>query len=164
MNNENLKPLNTLPKSHQREIQRKGTEAAAEARRRKKNQRDIFTTLLDTSTQGKGRPFDLTKAKKTLEEIANSENITHEEKICIMQILKAETGDTKAAAYIRDTVEGKPATNAVVVYEPSPEQLEEAYSKGFDEAFNIIEAIADTETLLKFQQALIERTRRNEEE
>lgn len=82
MNNNNLKPLNTLTKSEQREIQKKGAEASVAARKERKKLKEALLLML---------------ANK---DIQND--------ICTAIIEKARGGDLRAFEIIRDTIGEKP--------------------------------------------------------
>lgn len=81
-NEQNLKPLNTLAKSVQREIQSKGGKARAEKIRERKTLREELLTLLEEGDNQK--------------------------KISLSLIQEAMTGNTKAYEIIRDTIGEKP--------------------------------------------------------
>lgn len=102
-NEQNLKVLSP---SEARENGRKGGLASAEARRKKRAMRETLQELLAMPI-AEGDLADITAAG-SLKEL-DGYNLTVQEKILLEVILKAVAGDVRAAEFIRDTVEGKPA-------------------------------------------------------
>lgn len=92
-NANNLVPLNTLPKSHQREIQQKGTAAAAKARAEKKALKETLLALLETPQEQDGETTDGYGA------------------IGAALFKQALSGNVKAFEVIRDTIGEKPTDN-----------------------------------------------------
>lgn len=137
LKNNNLISLADRPEEERREIAKQGAAASNKAQARRKSQKELFLTALTIGTQGKKKTKDITKINKTLEEIAEQEPITYEEKIIIKQILRAAAGDTKAAAYIRDTIGEKPAENVEIIHDISPEEAEQLREEGRKEATDL---------------------------
>lgn len=102
-NEQNLKVLSP---SEARENGRKGGLASAEARRKKRAMRENLQELLAMPID-EGDLADITAAGSL--KILEGLNLTVQEKILLEVILKAVAGDVRAAEFIRDTVEGKPA-------------------------------------------------------
>lgn len=88
------------------EAGRKGGLASGETRRKKRAMKEALQELLAMPI-GEGDLADITAAGslKALE----GANITVQDKILLEVILKAAAGDVRAAEFIRDTTEGKPA-------------------------------------------------------
>lgn len=86
---ENLRPFNELTEDEQRELARKGGQASAEARRRKKELRELLEIALS-------QPSEI---------VEGEDNYTA---ITAALVQKAIQGDTKAYEVIRDTLGQKP--------------------------------------------------------
>lgn len=79
---------------------RKGGKASGRARRKKKAMREVLENLLDLPLNNLEKPEKV----KCFLDFAKNKNVTIEEAVLMAQIVKAITkGDTKAAAFIRDT-------------------------------------------------------------
>lgn len=105
MNDENLK----VPTSNEaREIGRKGGIASGKARREKKAMKELLNDILDLPLKD-GKTDEI----KSLEEIEgkklNGKNVTVEQAMIYMQVLKALKGDTTAFVALRDTSGQKPS-------------------------------------------------------
>ena len=99
---ENLKPLSERTKAEQREIQSAGGKASGEARRRKKSMKAAAKLLLNL-------PAD-DKHARTLSDLGiDSEDITNQMAVLVAVMKKAQKGDVKAAAFLRDTMGESPA-------------------------------------------------------
>ena len=114
-NEQNLRPPFT-PKEA-REYGRKGAEASAKVRRRKRDMRETFRDLLDMPLK-----------EGDLEEVtalagANRKNVTVGEAIALIMANKAIKGDVRAAEFVRDTSGQRPAST-VQVTETSREASE----------------------------------------
>ena len=105
MNDENLKPLNTLAESEQREIARKGGKARAEQRRRIKTFQEIGEAL-SKATLKEGEIFELEKIRDIGQ--LKGANLSIKEIMFWKQVQKALDGDTKAFEVVRDTMGEKP--------------------------------------------------------
>ncbi len=105
MNDENLKVL--TPKEA-REQGRKGGIASGKARREKKAMKELLNDILDLPLKD-GKTDEI----KSLEEIEgkklNGKNVTVEQAMIFMQVLKALKGDTTAFIALRDTSGQKPS-------------------------------------------------------
>lgn len=89
-NEENLKPLNTLAKDKQREIQRKGGQARAKQRREAKQIKYYIDLLLS-------KPLKEEKLKARLEQAGvDTEDIDNKMAMVYMQWIEAGKGNTKA--------------------------------------------------------------------
>ena len=87
---------------------KKGGIASGKARRRKKAMRERLEILLNMPIKaGKIKDIEEIKNFAALE----GKNITVEDALMIIQIQKALTGDTTAAAFIRDTSGQKPSND-----------------------------------------------------
>ncbi len=108
MNKENLIPLNTLPKSHQREIQQKGTRAAAKSRAEKKALKDALLILLNSehdTADGKADGFAALGAAL---------------------FKQALNGNVRAYEVIRDTIGEKPVETIAI---DNTAEMREAYER-----------------------------------
>lgn len=86
----NLRPMNTLTESEQRELARKGGKASGQARRERKALRELLTIALEMPDETTGS--------------------TNAEAIVAALIDKAREGDVRAFESIRDTIGEKPTT------------------------------------------------------
>lgn len=115
-NEKNLIPFNALTQSEQRAIASQGGQASGAARRQYKKQKDIIKELLTLDV-----PDDT--MKEMLKKLGIDPSFGHG--INFSLALKALSGDTEAAKYVRDTAGEKPA-QAVEVSTPSgPIQIDE---------------------------------------
>lgn len=115
LNTQNLRPPFTPEEAL--EYGRKGAEASARARRRKRDMRETFRDLLDMPLK-----------EGDLEEVtalagANRKNVTVGEAIALIMANKAIKGDVRAAEFVRDTSGQRPAST-VQVTETSREASE----------------------------------------
>lgn len=100
-NADNLGDFRELTAEEQREIARKGGIASGEARRAKKELREIAEQMLELAVNA-GETGDLEFINDS------NKNLTAAQKIILEQIVKALKGDTKAAEFVRDTAGQKP--------------------------------------------------------
>lgn len=108
-NEQNLISFGDRSPRERREIARKGAEASNKKQREKKMFRETLEILLSMSLSG-GKAVDVDNIKNFAS--IKGKNISVQDAILIAQIQKAMKGDTKAAEYVRDTVEGKPNLKA----------------------------------------------------
>lgn len=99
--------LNMTPEQR-RENGRKGGIASGEAKRKKKAMRERLEILL-AMPLGKGEAIDIEDIQSFA--ALKKKNITVQEAVLVAQITRAMTGDTAAAAFVRDTVGEKPKDN-----------------------------------------------------
>ena len=117
-NNENLRPLNTLPKEDAKAIRSKGSYARAEKIRQRKSMKQMLDYLLEKEiTNKKG------ESKNTLEAISIS---------MIQQALK---GNVKAFECIRDTIGEK---NIDTIININQGQTIQVNKKDIDDAIKTI--------------------------
>ena len=131
-NEENLKkgePYRFRTGEQQVEVARKGGIASGEARRRKKAMRDTAKMLLD---------MQVPKAAKELKQKlavmgVSEEDFTYQTAVMVGVINQAMKGNTKAAAFLRDTVGENPAhDHREIVLDQKIEEFE--YHKQMEEA------------------------------
>lgn len=101
-NEENLKPVRTVEEA--RELGRKGGIASGEARRKKKTMREAAKMVMDMPI--KGYP-ELTARLKAMG--ISEEDLTFQMAVISSMMAKAMQGNTKAAAFLRDTAGENPA-------------------------------------------------------
>lgn len=106
-NEKNLKAPST---SEARERGRKGGQASAKSRRRKKAMKDLVLEMLS---------LDLTdefeeKLKQQAPMVMGKKKLTAEDAMIFGQMVKAMQGDTRAAAFIRDTAGETPVEKVEV--------------------------------------------------
>lgn len=107
-NPQNLKNLADRPKEERIEIAKAGAAAAVEARRKKKAMKEQLETLLALPSQNK-------KALSKMKALGiDDENADNQMQMLVSIFLKACTGDTFAANFIRDTVGEKPTDKHAV--------------------------------------------------
>lgn len=103
MPNPNLKPYEfTSDQSRTKAAEngRKGGIASGEAKRRKKAMREVLEDLLALPLNEEQAPEEV----KSFLDFSKKRNVTIEQAVLMAQIVKAITkGDTKAAAFLRDT-------------------------------------------------------------
>lgn len=100
----NLKPFDERTESERQEIARKGGVASGEARRRKKEMRNLANILLDAPANPNNK-----RLKKAFDDLGVSEeDRTKAMELLMAQLRKGVNGDTKAAEFVRDTAGQKP--------------------------------------------------------
>lgn len=132
-NEGNLKPVRT--KSEARERGRNGGKASGEARRRKKTMRETAQLILDMQI-----PNAAKELKAKLKAMGLTEDdFTYQSAIMIGIVNQAMKGNTKAAAFLRDTV----GENPMMLQEESSSSLadaiEDAYRERMGEAKDNVE-------------------------
>ena len=132
-NEGNLRPIRT--KSEARELGRKGGIASGEARRRKKTMRETAQLILDMQIPNAAKEL---KAKLKAMGLTE-EDFTYQSAIMIGIVNQAMKGNTKAAAFLRDTV----GENPMMLQEESgpslADAIEEAYRERMGEAKDNVE-------------------------
>lgn len=99
-NIKNLKPNSARTPEERHALAVKMGKASGEARRKKKAMKEVLETLLELPLNDTVAPEEL----KSFLDFGKNKNVTIEQAILMAQIVKAITkGDTKAAAFIRDT-------------------------------------------------------------
>ena len=148
-NEENLKkgePYRFRTGEQQVEVARKGGIASGEARRRKKAMRDTAKMLLD---------MQVPKAAKELKQKlavmgVSEEDFTYQTAVMVGVINQAMKGNTKAAAFLRDTVGENPAhelrerehDQKIAEFEYH-KQMEEAQRKESESTSSLADAIEE---------------------
>lgn len=94
-----------------------GGRKSAEARRRKKELREVFQTLL-SMPYDKGVLADIDKAENF--KALGKKNLTVGERIAVTQVVKALKGDQQAVMFIRDTSGQKPTERQEIGVIPVP--------------------------------------------
>lgn len=107
-NEQNLINLADRPAEERSEIAKAGAAASIEVRRKKKAMREQLETLLALPSKNKKA---LAKMKALGIETENADN---QMQMLASMFMKACTGDTQAATFIRDTVGEKPTDKHVV--------------------------------------------------
>ena len=122
-NNSNLKPSTSYSPEEWAEIARKGQAAQAEGRRRKRALREVLDTLL--GMQYTGSALDGNELAEAAQSAAKARGtaLDQYDAVAIAQIIKAQDGDTAAAAWVRDSAGDKPG-EAVTVQQLSAEDVE----------------------------------------
>lgn len=116
---DNLRPPTSYKPEEWAEIARKGQAAQAEGRRRKRALREVLDALL--SMEYTGTALDGTELAAAAK--AQDKRLDQYDAVAIAQIVKAQDGDTAAAAWVRDSAGDKPG-EAVTVQQLSAEDVE----------------------------------------
>ena len=122
-NNSNLRMPSSYAPDEWAEIARKGQAAQAEGRRRKRALREVLDALL--SMEYTGTALDGTELATAAQEAAKKQgkSLDQYDAVAIAQIIKAQDGDTAAAAWVRDSAGDKPG-EAVTVQQLSAEDVQ----------------------------------------
>lgn len=122
-NNNNLRMPSSYAPGEWAEIARKGQAAQAEGRRRKRALREVLDVLL--SMEYTGSALDGSELAAAAQEAAKKqgESLDQYDAVAIAQIIKAQDGDTAAAAWVRDSAGDKPG-ETVAVQQLSAEDVE----------------------------------------
>ena len=122
-NNNNLRMPSSYAPGEWAEIARKGQAAQAEGRRRKRALREVLDVLL--SMEYTGSALDGSELATAAQEVAKKQgkSLDQYDAVAIAQIIKAQDGDTAAAAWVRDSAGDKPG-EAVTVQQLSAEDVE----------------------------------------
>lgn len=122
-NNNNLRMPSSYAPGEWAEIARKGQAAQAEGRRRKRALREVLDVLL--SMEYTGDALDGSELATAAQEAAKARDTVLDQYdiVAIAQIIKAQDGDTAAAAWVRDSAGDKPG-EAVTVQQLSAEDVE----------------------------------------
>lgn len=113
-NNNNLRMPSSYAPGEWAEIARKGQAAQAEGRRRKRALREVLDALL--SMEYTGNALDGIELATAAQEVAKKqgESLDQYDAVAIAQIIKAQDGDTAAAAWVRDSAGDKPGETLAV--------------------------------------------------
>lgn len=122
-NNNNLRMPSSYAPGEWAEIARKGQAAQAEGRRRKRALREVLDTLLAMEYTGNALDDNELAAAAQSAAKARGTSLDQYDAVAIAQIIKAQDGDTAAAAWVRDSAGDKPG-EAVTVQQLSAEDVE----------------------------------------
>ena len=113
-NNSNLRPSTSYSPEEWAEIARKGQAAQAEGRRRKRALREVLDALL--SMEYTGTALDGKELAEAAQQAAKKQgkSLDQYDAVAIAQIVKAQDGDTAAAAWVRDSAGDKPGETLAV--------------------------------------------------
>lgn len=113
-NNNNLRMPSSYAPDEWAEIARKGQTAQAEGRRRKRALREVLDALL--SMEYTGNTLDGNELATAAQEAAKKQgkSLDQYDAVAIAQIIKAQDGDTAAAAWVRDSAGDKPGETLAV--------------------------------------------------
>ncbi len=113
-NNNNLRMPSSYAPGEWAEIARKGQAAQAEGRRRKRALREVLDVLL--SMEYTGNALDDNELATAAQEAAKKQgkSLDQYDAVAIAQIIKAQDGDTAAAAWVRDSAGDKPGETVAV--------------------------------------------------
>lgn len=117
----NLRRIDAMEPEEKTAFTRKGQAAGAEVRRRKRALRDVLDALLSmeyTGSTDSALAEAAQSAAKARDTVLDQYDI-----VAIAQIIKAQDGDTAAAAWVRDSAGDKPG-EAVTVQQLSAEDVE----------------------------------------
>lgn len=117
----NLRRIDAMTPEEKTAFTRKGQAAGAEVRRRKKALRDVLDALLSMEYTG-STDSALAEAAQSAAK-AQQTTLDQYDAIAIAQIIKAQDGDTAAAAWVRDSAGDKPG-EAVTVQQLSAEDVQ----------------------------------------
>ena len=122
-NNSNLRMPSSYAPDEWAEIARKGQTAQAEGRRRKRALREVLDALL--SMEYTGNALDGNELATAAQEAAKKQgkSLDQYDAVAIAQIVKAQDGDTAAAAWVRDSAGDKPG-ETLAVQQLSAEDVE----------------------------------------
>lgn len=122
-NHSNLRMPSSYAPGEWAEIARKGQAAQAEGRRRKRALREVLDVLL--SMEYTGSALDGSELATAAQEVAKKqgESLDQYDAVAIAQIIKAQGGDTAAAAWVRDSAGDKPG-ETLAVQQLSAEDVE----------------------------------------
>lgn len=122
-NNNNLRMPSSYAPDEWAEIARKGQTAQAEGRRRKRALREVLDALL--GMEYTGTALDGNELATAAQEAAKKQgkSLDQYDAVAIAQIIKAQDGDTAAAAWVRDSAGDKPG-ETLAVQQLSAEDVE----------------------------------------
>ena len=122
-NSSNLRMPSSYAPDEWAEIARKGQTEQAEGRRRKRAVREVLDALL--SMEYTGNALDGNELATAAQEAAKKQgkSLDQYDAVAIAQIIKAQDGDTAAAAWVRDSAGDKPG-ETLAVQQLSAEDVE----------------------------------------
>lgn len=120
----NLRTTRDMSPEERRDFARKGQAALMEQRRRKRALRDVLDAILSKPVE----LADITEGRELAEMVRQMADDTavpldQYDAIAIAQVVKARSGDTAAAAWVRDSAGDKPG-EAVTVQQLSAEDVQ----------------------------------------
>lgn len=120
----NLRTTRDMSPEEQRDFARKGQAALVEQRRRKRALRDVLDAILSKPAD----LADITEGRELAEMVRQTAEdaavpLDQYDAIAIAQVVKARSGDTAAAAWVRDSAGDKPG-ETVAVQQLSAEDVE----------------------------------------
>lgn len=120
----NLRTTRDMSPEERRDFARKGQAALMEQRRRKRALRDVLDAILSKPVE----LADITEGRELAEMVRQTADDTavpldQYDAIAIAQVVKARSGDTAAAAWVRDSAGDKPG-EAVTVQQLSAEDIQ----------------------------------------
>lgn len=120
----NLRTTRDMTADERRDFARMGQAAQAEQRRRKRALRDVLDAILSKPAD----LADITEGRELAEMVRQTAEdatvpLDQYDAIAIAQVIKARSGDTAAAAWVRDSAGDKPG-EAVTVQQLSAEDVE----------------------------------------
>lgn len=120
----NLRTTRDMSPEERRDFARKGQAALVEQRRRKRALRDVLDAILSKPAD----LADITEGRELAEMVRQTAEdadvpLDQYDAIAIAQVVKARSGDTAAAAWVRDSAGDKPG-EAVTVQQLSAEDVE----------------------------------------
>lgn len=120
----NLRTTRDMAADERRDFARKGQAAQAEQRRRKRALRDVLDAILSKPAD----LADITEGRDLAEMVRQTADDTavpldQYDAIAIAQVVKARSGDTAAAAWVRDSAGDKPG-ETLAVQQLSAEDVE----------------------------------------
>lgn len=120
----NLRSTRDMSPEERRDFARKGQAALMEQRRRKRALRDVLDAILSKPAE----LADITEGRELAEMVRQTADDTavpldQYDAIAIAQVVKARSGDTAAAAWVRDSAGDKPG-ETLAVQQLSAEDVE----------------------------------------
>lgn len=120
----NLRTTRDMSPEERRDFARKGQAALVEQRRRKRALRDVLDAILSKPAE----LADITEGRELAEMVRQTAEdadvpLDQYDAIAIAQVVKARSGDTAAAAWVRDSAGDKPG-EAVTVQQLSAEDVQ----------------------------------------
>lgn len=120
----NLRTTRDMSPEERRDFARKGQAALVEQRRRKRALRDVLDAILSKPAD----LADITEGRELAEMVRQTAEdadvpLDQYDAIAIAQVVKARSGDTAAAAWVRDSAGDKPG-ETVAVQQLSAEDVE----------------------------------------
>ena len=106
---ENLRPFNTLTEEEHRELAKKGGKASGESRKQRKTMKENLKLLLECEFS----PEQVKDITGDFYNLTGGDNSV-QQALMVQTLMQAMTGDTKAIAFVRDTIGEKPVEESVI--------------------------------------------------